>query len=193
MTAYRHGLFAMNVPRLGGRRHSLGWWAPDPRAILPLDGLVVSRSLRRSLRRYEVRVDSDFVAVIEACRTVPRPHGWLTPEFVEAYVELHRLGLAHSVECWSPQGELVGGLYGVSIGAFFAGESMFHLAVDASKVALVALVERLRTSPEGLLDVQWATPHLRSLGVITVPAAEYRRRLAVAIDAPSPWTSASPE
>jgi leucyl/phenylalanyl-tRNA--protein transferase len=191
VVAYSRGMFPMPLRRVGPGRRSLGWWAPDPRAILPLDGLVISRSLRRSLRRYEVRIDGDFRSVIEACRTVPRPHGWLTPPFVEAYTELHHRGLAHSVECWSPEGELVGGLYGVAIGGFFAGESMFHLATDASKVALVTLVETLRTCPDALLDVQWATPHLRSLGVITVPASEYRRRLALAIDAPSPWGSAS--
>ena len=182
ITAYGAGLFPMPV-----RRRRLGWWSPDPRGILPEGHLIVSRSLRRSTRRYEIRIDTAFREVMEACATEPRPHGWITRDLVEAYVRLHELGLAHSVETWSSDERLVGGLYGVSIGGLFAGESMFHREVDASKVALVALVERLGHSAGGLLDVQWSTPHLRSLGVVDVPRDEYLRRLRVALGAPGAW------
>ena len=152
LAGYRSGLFPMPL----GRR-SIAWFSPDPRAILPLDGLRVSRSLRRSVRRFEVRRDTQFGEVMVRCADPRRPGGWITPNFVKAYMRLHRLGWAHSVECYDDAGELVGGLYGVRIGDFFAGESMFHTATDASKVALVALVDWLDTTGATLLDVQWMT------------------------------------
>ena len=167
-----------------GRRR-LGWWSPPRRGILPIDGLIQSRSLRRSVRRYETRVDTAFPAVIERCASTPRPHGWISREIITAYLRLHELGIAHSVESWDGR-RLVGGLYGVSIGGLFAGESMFHDATDASKVALVRLVSELEGVPGALLDVQWTTPHLVSLGAIDVSAAEYRRRLDLALAAPTP-------
>jgi leucyl/phenylalanyl-tRNA--protein transferase len=187
LAAYRRGLFPMHLDRRG---RVLGWWSPDPRGVLPLDGLRISRSLRRSRRRFEIRVDAAFDAVIAAC-AAPRPSGghWIHPSIVEAYTELHRLGWAHSVEAWDPAtGELVGGLYGVAIGGLFAGESMFRRATDASKVALVGLAELLAAAgPSGrLLDVQWVTPHLAALGALAVPAAEYQRRLATALARPLP-------
>ncbi len=185
VAAYSAGLFPMP------HRRRLGWWSPDPRGVLPLDGLVVSRSLRRSLRRYEVRIDTAFPAVIEACATLPRPHGWLNDEFIGAYTRLHRLGLAHSVETWA-DGELIGGLYGVALGGLFAGESMFHRATDASKVALTTLVDILRSEPGTLLDVQWSTPHLQSLGVTDIPRREYLALVRAAIAAPDPWRGVSP-
>jgi leucyl/phenylalanyl-tRNA--protein transferase len=168
------------------RRRRLGWWSPDPRGILPLDRLRVTRSLRRSLRRYEVTVDEAFEEVIRACAETPRPHGWISPDIVDAYQDLARLGIAHSVEAWTPDGELAGGLYGVNLGGLFAGESMFHRAVDASKVALVRLVEALRDVPDALLDVQWSTPHLASLGVVEVSRHRYLELLSAALDAPAP-------
>ena len=183
LAAYRRGLFPMHLDR---RARVLGWWSPDPRGVLPLDGLRVSRSLRRSMRRFEIRIDTAFAEVIAAC-AAPRPTGghWIHPSVVEAYTELHRLGWAHSVEAWDAEGgELAGALYGVAIGGLFAGESMFHRATDASKVALVALVERMH--PEGLLDVQWLTPHLASLGAVAIPATEYQRRLRSALRLPLP-------
>jgi leucyl/phenylalanyl-tRNA--protein transferase len=183
VTAYAAGLFPMPV-----RRRTMGWWSPDPRGVLPVDRLVVSRSLRRSLRRFEIRVDTAFPTVADVCGTLPRPHGWITPEIVSAYTRLHELGLAHSVEAWSPDGRLVGGLYGVALGGLFAGESMFHLETDASKVALVALVERLGGDPDVLLDVQWSTPHLASLGVVELARAAYLERLGRALALPDPWT-----
>lgn len=164
---------------IGGRR--IGWFSPDPRGVLPLDRLVVTRSLRRSLRRFEVTVDQAFSAVIAACGDPRRPNGWINRKVVSSYTRLHELGWAHSVETWA-DGELVGGLYGVSLGGLFAGESMFHHQTDASKVALVHLVELLRAgSSEALLDVQWRTPHLATLGVIEMSRHDYGHRLARAI------------
>ena len=186
LAAYRSGLFPMPV----GRRR-VGWWSPDPRGVLPLDGLRASRSLRRSCTRFEVRVDTAFDAVIEACADPSRPHGWIDERIQAAYRRLHELGWAHSVEAWSPDGCLVGGLYGVAIGGLFAGESMFHHATDASKVALVRLVELLRAGEShrtgaALLDVQWKTDHLASLGVIEIPRPAYLARLRAAMAGPLP-------
>jgi leucyl/phenylalanyl-tRNA--protein transferase len=181
LAAYRSGLFPMPA----SRRH-LGWWSPDPRGVLPLDGPRVSRSLRRSLRRYDVRVDTAFRAVVEACAQPDRPGGWITPRIVDAYTRLHELGWAHSVEAWSADG-LAGGLYGVAISGLFAGESMFSAGVDASKVALVGLVQHLRRSGMVLLDVQWRTEHLATLGVVDVPRSRYLELLAEALAAPAAW------
>lgn len=175
LAAYRNGLFPMPL-----RKKVVGWWSPDPRGILPLDGLKVSRSLRRSCGRFESTFDTQFEKVMRACADPHRPHGWITEDFVQAYTLLHRLGWAHSVETWRG-GELVGGLYGVRIGRFFAGESMFHTTTDASKVALVALVDWLKDTGATLLDVQWSTDHLRSLGAVEIPRVEYLRRLTTAV------------
>jgi leucyl/phenylalanyl-tRNA---protein transferase len=183
--AYRRGLFPMPLHRDG----PMAWWSPDPRGILPLENLRVSRSLRRSCARYEVRFDSAFEAVVEGCSHPARPGGWITAEIRRAYARLHELGWAHSVEAWDDHG-LAGGLYGVAIGGLFAGESMFHRRPDASKVALVRLVELLRTGGVArLLDVQWPTDHLVSLGVIAVPRTRYVELLAGAVDLslPSGW------
>lgn len=181
LAAYRAGYFPMPLDR----SDLIGWWSPDPRAVLELDDLVVSRSLRRSTRRYEVRVDTAFRDVMTACANPTREGGWIDDAIVEAYTRLHQLGWAHSVECWH-EGELVGGLYGVSIGAFFAGESMFHRTTDASKVALVALCEILATVRSPLIDVQWSTPHLASLGVRDLARADYLVRLERATAAAGP-------
>jgi leucyl/phenylalanyl-tRNA--protein transferase len=179
--AYCRGLFPMHL-----ETGELAWWSPDPRGVLPLDGLRVTRSLQASCRRYEVTVDAAFADVMAACADERRPQGWITPDFVDAYTELHRMGWAHSVEAWDASGELVGGLYGVSIGGLFAGESMFHTARDASKVALVGLVSVLvADGADRLLDVQWRTDHLASLGVVEIPRSEYLRRLAAALQLPS--------
>jgi leucyl/phenylalanyl-tRNA--protein transferase len=181
IAAYRSGLFPMPIGRRVLGRQVLGWWSPDPRGIIPLDGLRVTRSMRQSARRYEVRWNTEFSRVMAACADPNRPHGWITTEFLDAYRELHEMGWAHSVETFDGRGVLVGGLYGIRIGRFFAGESMFHRARDASKVALLALVERMRADGLILLDVQWTTPHLVSLGAIDVPRHEYLRLLATAI------------
>ncbi len=165
----------------------LGWWSPRRRGIIPLDGLVVSRSLRRSLARFRVGVDGAFDEVIHACADPGRRHGWIGPDIIECYTTLHRLGWAHSLEVWDETGALAGGLYGVAIGGLFAGESMFHRRTDASKVALVELVSLMRRKGMVLLDVQWATDHLRSLGAVEIPRAEYLDRLAVAMGLGERW------
>ena len=191
LAAYRAGLFPMPtrrmpLPRSGRSGRAVGWWSPDPRGVLPLDGLRLTKSLRRSVRRYEVRLDTAFEDVVVACADPSRPHGWISADIVAAYHRLFELGWAHSVETWCG-GELVGGLYGVSVGGLFAGESMFHRSMDASKVALVALVELLAAAPGGdarLLDVQWLTPHLASLGAVELPRRDYLDRLAAALPLP---------
>ena len=175
LDAYAHGFFPMPMDDRG-----IGWWNPVTRGILPLDGLIISSSLRKSCRRFDIGVDTRFSDVMRACADPRRPHGWINDDFVDAYAELHRRGWAHSVEVISG-GELVGGIYGVHIGGFFAGESMFHTRTDASKVALVALVALLQASGFRLFDVQWTTPHLTGLGAIDVPRAEYLRMLAAAL------------
>jgi leucyl/phenylalanyl-tRNA--protein transferase len=179
LTAYRRGMFPMPYGSV------LAWWSPDPRAILPLEGLRVTRSLRRSLARYEIRVDTAFEDVIDGCADLRRPSGWISPEIWAAYMRLHHLGWAHSVEAWSREdGALAGGLYGVAIGGLFAGESMFHRRTDASKVALVGLVERMRARGMSLLDVQWCTDHLASLGAVEIPRAEYLALVEAAVSLP---------
>lgn len=178
LAAYRSGLFPMPVdPRR--RRSRIAWYSPDPRGVLPLDRLHVSRSLARSRRRFETRIDTAFEAVVRACADPRREGRWITEEFIVAYGRLFELGWAHSFEVFLDD-ELVGGLYGVRIGGLFAGEAMFHHATDASKVALVELVEWLRATDGHLLDVQWSTPHLESLGVVPIPRHEYLRRLEIA-------------
>lgn len=175
LAAYRHGLFPMPF-----RKRQVGWWSPDPRGIIPLDGLIVSRSLRASRRRFEIRRDTMFSEVMRRCGDPARPHGWINDEFVTAYTRLHELGWAHSIEVWRDD-ELVGGLYGVRIGGLFAGESKFHTVTDASKVAVVATVEWLQATGGQLFDVQWRTDHLATLGAIAIDRAEYLARLATAV------------
>ena len=182
LAAYRRGIFPMPLDGRG----PVGWWSPDPRGIIPLGGLRVSRSLRKSLRKYTTTIDGAFDDVILACADPGRPHGWITQGIIDAYRRLHDLGWAHSVEAWSHDGSLAGGLYGIAIGGLFAGESMFSRATDASKVALVRLVQELRDGEAVLLDVQWATDHLRSMGAEEIPRGEYLRRLGAALEVPLP-------
>jgi leucyl/phenylalanyl-tRNA--protein transferase len=184
LAAYRRGLFPMPSGTPGDPAY---WFCPVRRGVLPLDGLVVSRSLRRSTRDFEIRVDTAFAAVVEGCADPTREAGWIDSGIAEAYGRLHELGWAHSVEAWR-DGELAGGLYGVAIGGLFAGESMFHRVRDASKVALVGLVDLLRDehAADRLLDVQWQTAHLASLGVVEVSRTTYLRRLARALEVPPP-------
>lgn len=191
LDAYRCGLFPMGVGERG--RAPMGWWSPDPRGVLFPADLVVSRSLRRSLRRFDVSVDTAPEAVIAGCADPRRDGAWITDEVAAAYLRLFRLGWVHTVEVWRG-GELVGGLYGVCLGGLFAGESMFHRATDASKVALVTLVDLLREDddPRRLIDVQWSTSHLATLGVVEVPRARYLGLLSEALATPLPqlWRSA---
>ncbi|MCU1355798.1 MAG: aat [Acidimicrobiales bacterium] len=177
LAAYRSGLFPMPLQR----PRALAWWSPDPRGVMPLGGLRVSRSLRKACASFEIRVDTAFDEVIESCADPRRPHGWIDWPIKEAYRRLNRLGWAHSVEAWTPDGVLAGGLYGVAVGGLFAGESMFHRQTDASKVALVGLVERLRDEGAVLLDVQWTTDHLVSLGAVDIARNEYLGRLTDAL------------
>ncbi len=190
LRAYRAGIFPWY-----GEGQPILWWSPDPRAVLLPQRLHVSRSLRRTLRRgtFRVTVDRDFAAVIEACATVPRrgqDGTWITPEMAEAYRRLHVLGHAHSVEVWTREGELAGGLYGVAIGRVFFGESMFSRRTDASKVALVALCRMLLAWGYRLIDCQVRSPHLERLGAELVPRRAFVRaleRLCPLQPAPEAW------
>lgn len=183
LAAYRVGLFPMPIgPRLG-------WFSPLRRAIVPLDTFAPSRSLRRAARRFELRVDTSFGDVVSGCARPGHPQSWIDADIEDAYGRLHRLGWAHSVEAWDDEG-LAGGLYGVSVGGLFAAESMFHVRTDASKAAFVGLVELLRAAGDAdlrLLDVQWLTPHLETLGAVEIAREEYRVALSRALDLPSPW------
>ena len=175
--AYRHGIFPMADSRTG----RMLWFQPDPRAIIPLDGFHISRSLAKTIRKgpFTVTFDQDFVGVMRGC--ADRPEGtWISEAFLTVYGALHRLGRAHSVEVWRA-GRLVGGTYGVALGGAFMAESMFHWETDASKVALAALVARLRERKFTLLDVQYVTPHLESLGAIEIPHCVYYDRLQRAL------------
>lgn len=175
--AYRNAVFPMAMPD-----GEVAWFSPDPRAIIPLDdGFHVPHGLRRALNkgRFEIRIDTAFKAVMQRC--AERDETWINEEILDSYVNLHRLGHAHSVEAWL-EGQLVGGLYGVALGGAFFGESMFHTATDASKVALHALVVRLRARGYSLLDTQWITPHLRTFGAHEISRADYRTRLQQCID-----------
>lgn len=184
LAAYRRGLFPMPSGRRGSPVH---WFCPVTRGVLPLDGLRMSRSLRRARRDYEIRVDTAFADVLEGCADPRRPAGWIDNSIRAAYTVLHELGWAHSVEAWRA-GRLAGGLYGVAVGGLFAGESMFHRERDASKVALWGLVELLSDeyADRRLVDVQWNTPHLASLGVVDLSREDYLARLEEALAVPLP-------
>jgi leucyl/phenylalanyl-tRNA--protein transferase len=177
--AYRRGIFPWPQDD-----DELLWWSPDPRAVMPLDGLRISRRLARTLRqgRFRVTVNADFAAVIDGC--AGREETWITRGVREAYVRLHALGWAHSVEAWSADGTLAGGLYGVAIGGLFAAESMFHRVTDASKVALAALVQHAREAGMTLLDVQLPTAHLLSMGARELDRAAYLAAAAAAVRQP---------
>jgi leucyl/phenylalanyl-tRNA---protein transferase len=182
LAAYRQGVFPWPIDDI-----DLLWWSPDPRAVLPPHSMHVSRSLARTLRRgrFRVTIDAAFDDVVARCAE-PRDDDdetWITPAIRKAYARLHALGWAHSVEVWA-NGKLAGGLYGVSIGALFAAESMFHRATDASKVALVALAQHARAVGVQLIDVQMPTPHLASMGAVTISREEYLKALARAIASP---------
>ena len=186
-----HG-YCVGVFPMGDRR-GISWHSPDPRCIFELDGLKISRSLRKTVDRgvFDVRVNTAFEQVMREC--ADREEGtWITRQILTLYVELHHAGFAHSVECWQND-QLVGGLYGVAIGAAFFGESMFHRATDASKVALVHLVRRMRERDYRLLDTQWLTPHLETLGAVEIARDDYLARLAAAIRQPRQFTDDSPE
>jgi leucyl/phenylalanyl-tRNA--protein transferase len=176
LAGYRSGLFAMPDGR------ELGWWSPDPRGVLLPGRVHVARSLRRALSRFEVSRDRAFAEVVDACADPRRPHGWITGGYRDSYLELHRLGWAHSIEVWGADGRLAGGLFGVEVGGLFAAESKFHVRTDASKVAVVALSDLLADGdPRRIIDVQWCTEHLATLGAVEVPRAVYLRALPGAL------------
>jgi len=178
LQGYRFGVFPMAM-----RDGSIEWFSPDPRAILPLDKFHVPHGLRRSAAKkiFEVKLDERFAEVIRAC--AKRKDTWINSEIIQSYERLHELGHAHSVEAWH-EGKLVGGLYGVVIGGAFFGESMFHRKTDASKIALLGLVEHLRSQKFVLLDTQWVTPHLEQFGVIEIPRSQYLKVLRRAVELP---------
>ena len=191
LAAYRHGIFPMPGE---SPRDPMMWFSPVKRGLLPLDGLRVSRSLRRSVQDFEIRFDTRFDEVVASCADPRRPHGWIDKRIRRAYGDLHELGWAHSVEAWQ-DGRLVGGLYGVAIGGLFAGESMFHHVRDASKVALVELVSSLRqagSTDHRILDVQWRTDHLASLGVTEIARTDYLDHLDKALRLPLPEVFGGP-
>ena len=180
---YQHGVFPMADP---DEDNAIYWFRPEQRGVLPLDGFHVPKNLARLVRqeRFEVVSDRDFPAVIRACAA--RSTTWISDEIVEVYVTLHQWGYAHSVECWQDD-VLVGGLYGVTLGGAFFGESMFNRVSDASKVALVHLVRRLQAGGFVLLDTQYNTEHLNQFGVVEIPCDEYERRLAEALRVEARW------
>ena len=185
LSAYRQGIFPMPLSGFD----EMSWWSPVRRGVLPVDGLRVTRSMRQSAKKYTVTVDAAFDEVVRGCADPSRSGAWIDEPITAAYRELFDLGWAHSVDVWDGD-ELVGGLYGVAIGGLFAGESMFHRGRDASKVALMALVDLLDDGRQGrLLDVQWATAHLSSLGVVEVPRGDYLvlLRRALALPLPERW------
>lgn len=185
LKAYRSGIFPMPLRKRG----PLGWWSPDPRGVLPLENVHVSRSLERTRKRFTITVDESFDDVVTACGDPRRPHGWINATLRRAYRQLYDLGWAHSVEARNDDGELVGGVFGLAIGGLFAGESMFHRETDASKAALVALCELLAEGGdpgERLFDVQWSTDHLATLGVVDVARTDYLERLRLALTKPLP-------
>lgn len=187
IAAYRQGIFPWY-----NEGDPVLWWSPDPRMVLFPAELRVTRSLRKTLRnrRYEIRIDHDFQAVMEACAAPRNGQGtWISPAMIAAYTELHRLGLAHTVETWI-DGELAGGLYGVALGRMFYGESMFSRATDASKIAFVHLVRQLERWNFGMIDCQMKTAHLASLGAREIPRSDFAHRLAFLVNSPgqpSPW------
>ncbi|MFL6514122.1 MAG: leucyl/phenylalanyl-tRNA--protein transferase [Chthoniobacterales bacterium] len=178
LQGYRFGIFPMAM-----RDESIEWFSPDPRAILPLDKFHVPHGLRRAAAKgiFETKIDERFGEVIRAC--AKRRDTWINTEIIQSYEKLHKLGHAHSVESWQ-EGKLVGGLYGVAVGGAFFGESMFHRKTDASKIALLALVEQLRAQKFVLLDTQWVTPHLLQFGAIEIPRPQYLKLLKRAVDLP---------
>lgn len=168
--AYTHGMFPMHIDR---KHETLGWFSPLRRGVIPLDGLRVTRSMRRSARNFNITSDMAFVDVMRYCAMTRTDGNWIDDDFIDSYSMLHAMGHANSVEVWNEDNQLVGGLYGVRIDGFFAGESMFHLETDASKVALMGLVDMLRADGVVLLDTQWCTEHLASLGCMEVPRDQY--------------------
>lgn len=182
LAGYRHGVFGMT------QNSDLIWWSPDPRGIIKPGAIRPSRSLRRSARRFTLSLDTDFAGVLRGCADPTRPHGWITPAYIRSYGELHALGWAHSVEVRTSAGQLAGGLLFVEVGGLIAAESMFHvpgLGTDASKLAVLTLSQLAESDAKPrMIDVQWLTPHLASLGAVAIPRPEYLARLREVLNTP---------
>jgi leucyl/phenylalanyl-tRNA--protein transferase len=176
LAAYRAGLFPMPY-EIDGSESAIGWWSPASRAIFYPDEIHTSTSLKSAMKKFRVTVNQDFGAVIRACGNPERVSGWINDDVISAFTVLHRLGMAHSIEVWDRDGELAGGLYGVELGGVFAGESMFHVTKNASKVALVHLGELLNDGCDRLIDTQWMTSHLESMGAKPIERGEYCQML----------------
>jgi leucyl/phenylalanyl-tRNA--protein transferase len=176
LAAYRAGLFPMPY-ELDGAEVAIGWWSPQSRAIFYPDQIHISKSLRSAMKKFTITVDSDFESVIRACANPQRERGWINEDVISAFGKLHQMGAAHSIEVWDRGGRLVGGLYGIEVGGIFAGESMFHLATNASKAALVHLGVLLNDGNGRIIDTQWMTGHLESMGAKPIERGEYCRIL----------------
>ncbi len=187
--AYQHGLFPMP---LDAKESPLviSWWSPNPRGVLHPNEIKISPSLKKSLKKFKFTFNQDFEFVIRNCASPSRPSGWITEAVIAAYLKLHQDGLAHSIEVWDLNNKIVGGLYGVEQGGLFAGESMFHLARDASKAALVFLAQKLNDGQGRLIDCQWRTEHLASLGVREISRKNYLELLPELLQIPPKFTPA---
>lgn len=183
LSAYRSGLFPMPY-EIDGNESAIGWWSPQSRAIFYPDQIYVSTSLKSAMKKFEVTVNQDFASVIRACGNPDRESGWINQDVISAFTALHEMGVAHSIEVWDNQGSLAGGLYGLELGGVFAGESMFHVAKNASKVALVHLAELLNDGSGRIIDTQWMTKHLESMGAKAIDRGDYCRKLPFLLEIP---------
>lgn len=172
LSAYRQGLFPMPLDAIESP-NVISWWSPNPRGVLKPNAIRISKSLQKSFNKFRFTIDQQFETVMRNCGDPNRPSGWITEDVIHAYTELHLAGYAHSIEVWNKSGQLVGGLYGLELGGLFAGESMFHLAPDASKAALVFLARLLVDDSDRQIDCQWLTDHLASLGAIEISRQLY--------------------
>ena len=172
VAAYRAGLFPMPY-EIDGNESAIGWWSPHSRAIFYPDQINVSTSMKAAMKKFKITVDQDFEAVIRACGNPQRESGWINEDVISAFIALHKLGIAHSIEVWDRGGQLAGGLYGIELGGIFAGESMFHVTSNASKAALVHLGELLNDGSGRIIDTQWMTSHLESMGAKAIKRTEY--------------------
>ena len=176
ISAYRVGLFPMPY-EIDGKESAIGWWSPKARAVFYPSEIRISTSLKSAIKKFSVSVDQDFEAVIRACGNPDRASGWINEDVITAFTELHQMGVAHSIEVWDQNGDLAGGLYGLELGGVFAGESMFHSVTNASKVALAHLGQLLNDGSGRLIDTQWMTSHLKSMGAKPIERREYCRIL----------------
>ena len=176
LTAYRTGLFPMPY-EIDGQESAIGWWSPEPRAVFYPDEIHISKSMKSAMKKFQVTVDENFEAVIRACGNPERESGWINENVVSAFTALHRIGFAHSIEVWDLDGKLAGGLYGLELGGLFAGESMFHSTTNASKVALIHLAGLLNDGLGRVIDTQWMTDHLKSMGARPINRKDYSQNL----------------